>query len=77
MSVEGNSPIKSYFVLRLPDPEGLAPVADRGGQDCLVDQVELLLSEPVDALVIVELDPEVLVGAPPSDFMTSPLALLQ
>ena len=35
-----------------------------------MDEIELLLVESVDTLVIVELDPQVLVNAPPPDLVT-------
>ena len=58
------SPVQSDSVLCLPDPEGLAPVGDCAGQHGLVDEVVLLLGQPVHALVVVQLDPQLLLSAP-------------
>ena len=58
------SPVQSDPVLCLPDPEGLAPVGDCAGQHGLVDEVVLLLGQPVHALVVVQLDPQLLLSAP-------------
>ena len=54
-------PVKANLVVCSADPERLAPVLHGAGQHRLVDQVVLLLRQPVHALVVVKLDTQILV----------------
>ena len=62
-------PVETYFVLRLSDSEGLTPVLDSFRKHQLVNEVVLLLREPVHTLVVIQFDAQVLIHTALANFM--------